>query len=118
MKDSRLNKINTELRNAVAEIIQNDLNDPRINGIISVLKVSVDKELYQATTYVSIYNAKDKEETFQALQSSAGYIRKLLSQKIDIRNTPIIKFVLDKNFEYSEEINELLSKIDIPNDIE
>ena len=116
MKSSRLNRINVEIRELISEIIQYELNDPRLDGIITVLKVEVDNELEYAQTYVSIYNSKDEEQTFQALQSCAGYIRKLLSKRLTLRTVPAIKFIRDRGNEYREKIDQILSTLDIPDD--
>ena len=116
MKSSRLDRINVEVKELISEIIQFELNDPRINGIITVLKVEVDNELEFAKTYISIFNSKDANETFEALQSCAGYIRKLLSQRLKLRTVPAIKFILDKGNEYQEKIDKILSTLDIPKD--
>lgn len=119
MKESRLQRINEEVREVLSQIIQRDLNDPRLDGaFITILKVDVDNELDFATTYVSIYNVQDKQATFNILQSCAGYIRKLLAQKISLRKVPVIRFVLDKNEEYSERINKVLASLEIPKDDE
>ena len=116
MKSSRLNRINVEIRELISEIIQYELNDPRLDGIITVLKVEVDNELEYAQTYVSIYNSKDEEQTFQALQSCAGYIRKLLSKRLTLRTVPAIKFIRDRGNEYREKIDQILSTLNIPDD--
>ena len=116
MKNSRITRINEELKELIAEIIQKELNDPRVNGIITVLKVETDNELEFAKTYISIYGSKDYEETFNALQSCAGYIRKLLSKRMMLRTVPAIKFIIDKGNEYQEQIDKILSTLDIPKD--
>lgn len=114
MKAGRIEKINSELQQEIANIIHNELKDPRIDGFISLIKVETDNDLYMTNVYVSIYNSKNKEKTFEALNSSSGYIRKLLSSRIRLRTIPIINFKLDKSIEYSETINKILENIDIP----
>lgn len=116
MKDGRLYKINAEIHRAVAEIINYELKDPRISGIISVLRVETDNDLYQSVVYISIYNSKDEKETFSALQNCAGFIRKELNHKIKLRTIPMVVFKMDNTMEYSENINKVLSTLDIPKD--
>lgn len=118
MKNLRLTRINEELKELIAEIIQNELNDPRITGFITVLKVETDNELDFANTLISIYASKDEKQTLDALNSSCGYIRKLLSKKLTLRKVPVVVFKVDKGREYEEEINKILSKLDIPKDDE
>lgn len=116
MKAGRLEKINSELQVAIANIINNELNDPRINDIICVLRVETDNDLYKSDVYVSIFNKEKSEQTFRALQSASGFIRKLLSKKVKLRTIPIINFILDGSIAYSEKINNILETLDIPND--
>lgn len=115
MKAGRLEKINAEFQVEIANIINNELNDPRINDIICVLRVETDNDLYKADVYVSIYN-RDNKETFKALQSASGYVRKLLSKRVKLRTVPIINFILDESLAYSEKINNILDSLDIPKD--
>ena len=116
MKAGRIEKINSELQIEIADIINKELKDPRIDGFISLIKVDTDNDLYMTNVYVSIYNSTDKEKTFKALQSGSGFIRKLLSKRVKLRTIPIINFKLDKSIEYSESINKILDNIDIPKD--
>ena len=118
MKGTRLIRINEQLREVISEIVQNELNDPRITGLVTILRVDVDNELYLANVYISIYNSKDEKLTFDTLQSCAGFIRKLLSKKVQLRTVPNIKFIQDKNLDYSEKINTILSNLNIPNEEE
>ena len=118
MKSGRIEKINSELQIEIANIIRNELKDPRISGIISVLRVETDNDLYMANTYISIYNSNDESATFDALVKSSGFVRKLLSKRVKLRTIPSINFKLDKTMDYSENINSILEKLDIPNDEE
>lgn len=118
MKSGRIEKINAELQMEIANIINYELKDPRISGIISVLRVETDNDLYMANTFISIYNSNDEKTTFEALQKSSGFVRKLLSKRVKLRAVPIINFKLDKTIDYSENINSILEKLDIPKDEE
>lgn len=117
MKVGRIEKINAEFQVEIADIIRNELKDPRINGIISVLRVEVDNDLYMANVYVSIYNSNDETQTFKALQNCAGFIRKLLSKRVKLRTVPIVNFKLDKTLDYSENINNILNTLDIKDEV-
>lgn len=115
MKAGRLEKINAELQSEIADIIRYELNDPRIDDIICILRVETDNDLYKTDVYVSLYD-RDNKETFKALQNASGYIRKLLSKRVKLRTVPIINFVLDESLAYSEKINGILDSLDIPSD--
>lgn len=109
----KMYRINAEMQKAVAEIINNEINDPRVHGIISVIKVDTTKDLSFCTISLSIY-ADDREKVFDAIKKASGFIRKQLASKVLIRAIPKLIFELDTGIEYSAKINEMLSKIDIP----
>ena len=109
--NNRILRINSELQRTISDIIQYELNNPKITGIISVLKVDASSDLEYAKVYISIYSDADKNEVFKEIQHSAGFIRKQLSQKIQLRKVPFLQFYLDNSFDNYQKIENLLSQI-------
>jgi ribosome-binding factor A len=72
-------------------------------------------DLTQTKIYVSVFekNKEDKKEIMKVLKNSAGYIRKLLAERINLRKTPEVIFVLDESLDYSEKINNLIKDLKI-----
>ena len=110
----RIERLNSEMRKVISGIISR-LKDPRITEMISVTSVSVAKDLKTAKVYVEIFGGDDagsKEETFLALQRSAGYIRKELSREFnDLRTIPELTFLMDNSSSYSMQIDKILEEI-------
>ena len=62
MKETnRMNRINEELKREISNIINFDLNNSNITGIVSVTKVRVTPDLRYARVYVSMINSKNKK---------------------------------------------------------
>ena len=61
--------------------------------------------------YLSIYGTQDKKSVFEEIQHSAGYIRKELCYKMDLRKMPYLEFILDDTYEYGSKIDRLIDKI-------
>ncbi len=113
----RLQRLGREMQKSISEIIKFKIKDPRVSEVVSILDVTVSKDLKTAKVRVSIYGEKETE-SFEALNKSAGYIRKELAQDFkDIRSIPQLNFVLDKSVEYSKHITKILDEInkDKPN---
>lgn len=120
MQEIRLQRINSEIKRALASILAEEIHDPRLTGLISIVNVNTTNDLSHCTIMVSIYD-KDKKEVikkFNALQHSAGFIRKLLASKADLRITPELHFKLDEGFENSEKMNKLIDSLNIPKENE
>lgn len=112
MANVRVNRINSEMQTILAQIIKQDLTDPRLEGaIVSVLKVNVAPDLSHAKINLSIYSAKNEEDAFKAILNSIPFIRRSLAKKIQLRIVPELHFVLDGSLAYADKINTLLNKI-------
>jgi ribosome-binding factor A len=109
---NRIDRVNHELQKLIADAINNDLNDPRITGLISVLRVETTNDLSYAKVYVSILTADDKvQEVFNAIKSAGNYIRNLVKTGLKIREMPELIFKLDESITYSMTINKKLKEI-------
>ncbi len=113
MANYRGGRINEEVRREISVIIRDEIKDPRMTAMVSITEVKVTKDLRYAKVFVSIYgkSEEEKKETFEALKSASGYIRKEVSQRMNLRNTPQILFELDNSISYSMKIEELIEKV-------
>ena len=109
----RILKINSEIEKAISEIITYELKNPAITGIISVTKVDTTNDLEYCKVYISIFTPNgDKEDVFNQIKHSAGFIRKELCNKVDLRKVPYLTFYLDDSFEYGNKIESKLDEIE------
>jgi len=107
----RTNRIAEEMKKEISRIIQNELKDPRLSGLTSILAVDVTRDLRYAKVYVSILGSEeDKKNTFIALKAAAGYIRREVGHRIQIRYTPEIIFELDSSIEHGAYISKLIDE--------
>ena len=109
--NARFGRINEEYRKEISNILDKDLKNPNITGLISVTKVKVTQDLKYAKVYVSILNSKNIKETLAGLKKSSGYVRTELAKRINLRNTPEIIFELDDSLEYGARIDSILKEI-------
>ena len=109
--EARLGRVNEELRKALSQIIDYEVKNSNVTGMISVTKVKVTPDLKYAKVYVSILNSKSNEKTLEGLKASSGFIRTSLSKKVNLRITPEIVFEYDDSIEHGERIESLLQEI-------
>lgn len=109
--NNRLGRIDEEYKKEISNIINYDLKNPNVTGLISVTKVKVTNDLKFAKVSVSILNSKNIKETLAGLKKSSGYIRTELAKRINLRNTPEIIFELDDSLEYGAKIDSILKEI-------
>ena len=109
--NNRFGRIDEEFKREISQIINYELKNPHVTGLISVTKVKVTTDLSYAKVSVSILNSKNIKETLAGLKKSSGFIRSELAKRINLRNTPEIIFELDESLEYGTRIDSILKDI-------
>ncbi|MCI8805552.1 MAG: 30S ribosome-binding factor RbfA [Clostridiales bacterium] len=110
--NNRMIRINDEIKREVSEIIRSELKDPRIGLITSILKVETTNDLKYCKIYVSILGDDEKKgETIDGLKNASGFIRKQIAARVNLRNTPELKFILDNSLEYGFKISKIIDDI-------
>ncbi|AKL95432.1 ribosome-binding factor A [Clostridium aceticum] len=108
----RVSRLNEEMKKYISDIIRNELRDPRISSMASIIAVDVTRDLRYGTVYISVLGTeKEKQETIKALQKSAGYVRREVGKKIKTRYTPEILFKLDESIEKGIDMYHKISKV-------
>lgn len=111
MKSVRLERINSEIKKAIAYIIDNELRDPQLDAIISVSGVDVTPNLEHAKVYITSIGNTPSDEVIARIKGAAGFIRGELSKRVKLRITPRLEFILDTSEEYSSKIESILKNI-------
>ncbi len=112
MASNRIMRIAEEIKREVSDIIQHELKDPRICGMISVTKVTVTNDLKYSKIFVSVLgSSEEKKQILVGLKNAAGFIRKEIGQRVNIRYTPEIIFEMDDSIEYGFRISNILKQI-------
>lgn len=108
---NRMDKINEELKRELSVIIDNNVKNPNITGMISVTKVKTSPDLKYAKVYISLLNCKNKKDTLDGLKSASGFMRSEIAKRINLRYTPEISFEIDDSMEYGNRIDNILKEI-------
>lgn len=105
-------RVNAEVQHELSNIIRNEIKDPRISTMTSVVAVDVTPDLKFAKAYISVLGSKEEQEnTIKGLKSAEGYIRRQLASSINLRNTPQITFVPDRSIEYGVNMSRLIDEV-------
>ena len=106
----RIDRISQECHKAIDAIIRDELNDPRIGGTWSIVRCEVTRDLRYCKVRVSILEQEKRKDMMKALQKAAGFVRRELGRRVDLRYVPEVLFELDTNIEYAAHINQLLKE--------
>lgn len=107
----RTNRISEEIKKEVSNIIQNELKDPRLPQLISIVSLNVTRDLRYAKIYISVLgNDEEKKNALAALKSAAGFIRREVGHRVQLRYTPEMLFELDTSIEHGIYISKLINE--------
>lgn len=105
-------RINMEVQRELSKVISQEMKDPRIDPMTSVIAVEVTPDLKQAKVYVSVLGSDEKKQaTLEGLKSATPFIRKHLASTINLRNTPELKFYMDESIEYGVSMSKLIDDV-------
>ena len=116
MKNTR---INGEVQRVLAEVIRGEIKDPRISPLTSVVSVEVAPDLKTCKAWISVYGDEEVQKaTIEGLKSAEGFIRKELARRINLRNTPEIRFIVDQSIAYGVKMSKLIDEVNQTNNQE
>lgn len=105
-------RVNGEVHRVLAEIIRAGIKDPRIHPMTSVIDVEVTPDLKVCKAWISVLgNEEAQKETMEGLKSAEGYIRNQLAKRINLRNTPEIRFMMDQSIAYGVNMSHMIDEV-------
>ena len=109
----RTDRLSVLFRGELADLIGNELRDPRITGMISITSVDVSPDLEHATVYVSVLadEAKQQAASLAVLNNAAPFLRKQLMERVHIRRVPTFEFEADHTIEEGARMLDLMKKV-------
>jgi ribosome-binding factor A len=117
----RLKRISDRIRDDLSAVLLTEVQDPRLSGI-SVTDVRVDRELAFADIFVSAVEGQERsKEVLQGMRSAAGFLRRALAARVDLRVFPILRFHWDPTPERADHIERILASIrtsEVPTPVE
>jgi len=111
MPSRRAQKAAEAIREVVSMAILAELNDPRVKDV-TVTYVEVSGDLRFAKVHVSVMGDDARQQlSLKGLQSAAGFLQSKIAQRVDLRYTPRLTFILDQGVKHSIEISNLLKQV-------
>jgi ribosome-binding factor A len=109
----RSEKVNDLLRDEISEIVQRDLKDPRLAGLISITAVEASPDFRHARVFVSVLGSEEERaSSLKALNAGAGFIKRDLRARLrSLRTVPELAFKADTSLERGAHLAALLHQV-------
>ena len=97
-----------EIRRALQEEFARGLNDPRVQGMVSITEVVLTPDLAEARVRVSVLPEDRASLTLSGLRAAAGFLRRRVMDETRIGRVPRIGFELDDRLKRQAALDSVL----------
>lgn len=115
MRKQRLASIEKEVLRVISTALFEDVKNPKVKGLVSLTKVRVTEDLKFADLYFTILSMQgqevNKEKVEEGLNEIRGFLRKKVSEELDLRFIPEMRIKIDDSIEYAVKISKLLDDL-------
>ncbi len=108
----RMERVNEQIKEEIAVLLQREIQDPRLQAMISVTGVDASPDLRNATVHVSVLGSEEEaRHAMAALSHAAGFLRREMAGRLRLKTVPELTFKLDTSIEKGARVLELLREI-------
>lgn len=109
-----INRESEDIRRELTDIMRS-LKDPRISGMLTIVRVDVSSDGSYCKVYVSSLDGLDAaKRAVKGLENAKGFIKREIGHRLSFRKMPEFRFIADNSTEYGASIMEKISALNIP----
>lgn len=105
----RAERVGERIQAELARLLREEVRDPRI-GFVTVTGVSLSPDLKNARIWISVLGS-DPDESVQALNRAASFLRRRLARDAGLRFTPQLQFAFDASVEGGQRVESILADL-------
>ena len=110
MSSIKIERLNHAFQEEISMILMTEIKDEDIK-FVTTTWVDTTSDLRYAKVYFTVLDQTKKETTTEALNGAASFIRGKLSERVEVRHTPELKFIYDTSIEYGNHIDKIIESI-------
>lgn len=111
MPSFKLARAAEDVRRELSDIMRS-LKDPRVTGLLSIVKLDLSNDYSYCKVYISSMEGLEAAKSaVEGLKSASGLIRREIGARLKLRRTPEFTFIPDNGIEYSAELNKKMKEL-------
>ena len=108
----RIERVNELLRQEISRLLTLQIKDPRLNGVITITRVTTSSDLRNARVFLSAMGDEEtKQNALAGIRSAATFIRRELRSRVSMRYIPFLRFDLDTGTQEADNILAIMDGI-------
>jgi ribosome-binding factor A len=111
MRERRIARLQEQLKQRIAEVLQRELRDPAL-GLVTITRVELDAEFTLCRAYWSVLGGKgDRARNERTLERARAFVQREMSRGLHTRTTPRLEFVFDQSIEGAVRVQGILREL-------
>jgi len=110
MANIRIERLESTFQEELSMILMTEVKDEDIR-FVTITGCDITSDLSFAKVYFTVLEEEKRKEILEKLNNAAAFIRGKLSERIEIRHTPELKFIYDESIAYGEKIEKIIEEI-------
>lgn len=111
MNERRIERLQSQIKARVADVISQEMADPR-RGLITITRVQLDRELQTCKIYWSVLgDEKVRRLNEHMLEHATGFVRREIARLLSTRSVPQVRFLFDESIEGALRMDQLLQDL-------
>ena len=106
----RIKRLNHAFMEEISMILMEEVRDEDLK-FVTITGCDITNDLSYDKVYFTVLDKDKKEKVLEDINNAASFIRGKLSERIEIRHTPELKFIYDDSIEYGEKIEKIIDKL-------
>ena len=106
----KIERLNSTFVKEISYILSTEVKDENIK-FVTITDCDITSDLSYAKVYFTVLDTTKKIDTLKALDRAKSFIRGKLSERVDIRHTPELKFIFDESIEYGNRIEKKIEEL-------
>lgn len=115
----KVERMQQQILEYLSTLIHDEVKDPRVSKLTSIVRVEVAHDLKFARVYVTTLGTdEERAAAIEGLNRAKGFLRTRLSGIMKTRIAPELTFINDTSIEYAAHIQKTLESLNIKHDDE
>ena len=99
------------IKREISRLLEREVNDPRLSGLISVTEVLLSPDLKHARVFISTLGNESREDVLEGFNTASGFLRRELASHLKLRYTPQLSFHYDDSIEQGTRLLKLMREV-------
>ncbi|RZP26735.1 30S ribosome-binding factor RbfA [bacterium] len=108
---TRMERVAERVRVELSTLLTRTVRDPAVSAI-TITHVSMTADLQLARIYYTVLDGSDRRDTARGLRRAKSYLRRLIGQRLQLRQVPELRFIFDETLDQQDRLAKIFTKIE------